>query len=169
MSQSLTITKEVHFRPGRGSRKLLVEGPRPTAAEPIGRVPRVARLMALAIRLDRLLQAGELADYADIARLSHVTRARVTQIMTLLSLAPDIQERLLFLPRTRTGRDPIKEKMVRAIATVLDWRKQRRLWQTMHHGAVKTQKVEERSGKETIGPDCTRPPLRASGASTRAT
>src|SRR3712207_3152134 len=33
-----------------------------------------------------------------VARLGHVTRARVTQIMNLLNLAPDIQEAILFLP-----------------------------------------------------------------------
>jgi hypothetical protein len=45
-------------------------------------------------------------DYADLARLGHVTRARVTQIMNLLNLAPDIQEELVFLPKTIRGRDP---------------------------------------------------------------
>ena len=57
------------------------------------------------------------------------TRARVTQIMNLLQLAPDIQEEILSLPRTTQGRDPIRERMLRPIAAVLDWRKQRRMWQ----------------------------------------
>jgi len=73
------------------------------------------------------------ADYAEIARLGHVTRARVTQIMNLLHLAPDIQEEILFLPRTERGRDPIRERHVRPIAAELDWRKQRKMW-----GEVKT-------------------------------
>ena len=68
------------------------------------------------------------ADYADIARLGHVTRARVTQIMNLLNLAPDIQEEILFLPRTTQGRDPIPERHLRPIAAILDWCKQRNLW-----------------------------------------
>jgi hypothetical protein len=84
--------------------------------------------MALAIRMDDLVRRGEVADYADIARLGHVTRARVTQIMNLLCLAPDIQESILFLPRTDRGRDPMREHQVRPILTILDWRKQRRLW-----------------------------------------
>lgn len=84
--------------------------------------------MALAIRMERLVKSGEVADYADIARLGYVTRARVTQIMNLLCLAPDIQEEILFLPLTETGRDPIREHMVRPIVTVLDWRKQRKMW-----------------------------------------
>ena len=46
-----------------------------------GRVPRVSRLLALALRLDRLVRVGEIADYATLARLGHVSRARVSQIL----------------------------------------------------------------------------------------
>jgi hypothetical protein len=92
------------------------------------RVPRVSRMMALAIRMDSLVREGVIADYADIARLGHVSRARVTQIMNLLQLAPDIQEAILFLPEVTEGRDPIRERAVRSIAAVRDWRKQRKLW-----------------------------------------
>ena len=81
--------------------------------------------------VDRLIKADEIADQAEIARLGQVSRARVTQIMNLLLLAPDIQEEILFLPRTFAGRDPIREIMVRPIAGVLDWRKQRRLWKQL--------------------------------------
>jgi len=83
--------------------------------------------MALAIRFDGLLRRGEVSDYADLARLGHVTRARVTQIMNLLNLAPEIQESLLFLPPIEAGRDPIKEWQVRPIAAEPDWRRQRRM------------------------------------------
>ncbi len=72
--------------------------------------------------------APTLTDQAEIARLGNVTRARVTQIMNLLHLAPDIQEALLFLPLTIKGRDPIREKHLRPIAAEPDWRKRRRLW-----------------------------------------
>ncbi len=48
--------------------------------------------------------------------------------MNLLLLAPDIQEALLFLPRTVKGRDPIRESHVRPIAAIHDWRKQRECW-----------------------------------------
>jgi hypothetical protein len=125
----MTITRTIHFGERRGRRKVIVQGPAPApVAQPCGRVPRLARLMALAIRLDGLVRNGEVADYADIARLGHVTRARVTQIMNLLCLAPDIQEALLFLPRTVKGRDPIRETHIRPIAAEPDWRRQRRLW-----------------------------------------
>ena len=48
--------------------------------------------------------------------------------MNLLSLAPDIQEAIPFLPRTLKGRDPIRERHLRPIAAEPDGRKQRRLW-----------------------------------------
>jgi hypothetical protein len=57
-----------------------------------------------------------------------VTRPRVSQIMNLLQLAPDIQEDILFLPRTLCGRDPLQLRQLQPIAAVLDWRKQRQLW-----------------------------------------
>jgi hypothetical protein len=127
----MLIECQVHFEIGRKTRKTLKVGDAPpdpqTLVEP-GRVPRVSRLMALAIRLDRLLREGVARDYADLARLGGVTRARLTQIMNLLLLAPDIQEELLFLPRTTHGRDHITEPRLRAIASLPDWRKQRRLW-----------------------------------------
>src|SRR5437762_12025574 len=73
-----------------------------------GRVPRVSRLMALAMRFDDLIRSGQVTGYAELARLGHVTRARLSQIASLLGLAPDIQEAILFLPRTLRGRYPIQ-------------------------------------------------------------
>ncbi len=96
-----------------------------------GNMPRISRLMALAIRFAGLIQNSEVSDYADLARLGYVTRARITQIMSLLNLAPDIQEEILFLPRTTTGRDPIMEKDVRPVAAVPHWHRQRRMWEKL--------------------------------------
>lgn len=130
----LTTEYKVHFEVGRKTRKQLTEGAAPPAQETLvepGTVPRVSRLMALAIRLERLLRDGVARDYADLARLGGVTRARLTQIMNMLLLAPDIQEELLFLPRTIAGRHPVTEHDMRRIAAVPDWRKQRRLWKSL--------------------------------------
>jgi hypothetical protein len=130
---TLTVRSAVHFNQTTHGRKRMVMGKAPAPAPvPSGRVPRVSRLMALAIRFDDLLARGEVRDYADIARLGHVTRARVTQIMNLLNLAPDIQEAILHLPRTEYGRDRVRELQVRAIAAVNDWAEQRQLWNRIH-------------------------------------
>jgi hypothetical protein len=75
-----------------------------------------------------LISAGDVHHYADLARLGHVTRARLTQIMNLLNLAPDIQEEILFWPAVTEGSDPIRERQLRPIMATLDWNKQRRAW-----------------------------------------
>ena len=123
---SIRIESKVHFKSGRRSKKQLRTGVQPAPAQ--GRVPRVARLMALAIRFEHLVADGVVADYAELSRLGHVTRARMTQIMNLLHLAPDIQEAILFLPRVDTGRDPITERELRPLVALPDWRKQRKCW-----------------------------------------
>ena len=127
MMSGLTITKEVHFHRKHRGRKVLEEGAA-VKTPVLGSVPRISRLMALAIHLDELVRRGEIADYADLARLAHVGRARISQIMSLLHLAPDIQHEILNLPRSNGGRDPIREKMIRPIANIPDWRKQRTMW-----------------------------------------
>ena len=135
MTRGLTITKQVHFRHGRGSRKVLKEGEAPKAGL-LERVPRLSRLMALAIHMKELVDKGEVADYAELARLAHVSRARITQIMNLLHLASDIQAEILFLPRTYGGRAPIRERMVRPIAAIIDWRKQRKMWREVRPSSL---------------------------------
>ena len=133
----LKIECDVHFdRRGRGSRKVLETGPKPFRPAEPGRVPRVARLMALAIRCDGLIRDGAIENYTEIARLGHVTRARVSQIMNLLNLAPDIQEEILHLPRTETGRAPIILADLQPIASTPDWRKQRPLWRELTEGRL---------------------------------
>ena len=131
MTTTLTVELPVHFqRCGHGSRKQMRSGVEMPPLPP-GRVPRVARLMALALRLDELVRTGQVASYSELASLGQVTRARVSQIMSLLHLAPDIQEALLFLPHTPRGRDPIILADLMPIAAALDWRKQRRLWRQL--------------------------------------
>jgi hypothetical protein len=71
-----------------------------------GRVPRVSRLMALAIKLEGQLGGGQLPHAAAVARLGKISRARMSQILGLRNLAPSIQEKLLFLPQVRAGGDP---------------------------------------------------------------
>ena len=87
--------------------------------------------MALAIRFDQLSRDGVVADQAELARLGHVTRARLTQIMNLLALAPDIQEAILFLASPPNGRERISERDLRPIAAIPIWNKQRHVWR--HH------------------------------------
>jgi hypothetical protein len=88
----------------------------------------VTQVLALAIQFEDMLQRGEAKDYADLARLGGLCRERVSQIMRLVYLAPDIQVELLYLPPTPTGRYPISEPVVRKIANLLSWTSQREHW-----------------------------------------
>lgn len=133
MSGGLTVEFKIDFGRGRsGKREARIgEVPDPNAL-PKGSVPRVAKLMALAIRCEELVRSGEVADYAELARLGHITRARMTQITNLLNLAPDIQEEILFLSLTARGRDPIGERNLRPICAASNWNEQRRLWHKLN-------------------------------------
>jgi hypothetical protein len=127
----LIINARVQFRrPRREPQTTPSADPAAQPSEPPAptRLPRITKLMALAIRLEQQVQEGTIRDYAEIARVGHVSRARITQILTLLQLAPDLQETLLFLPRVASGKDPITERDLRPIAATADWTQQRVLW-----------------------------------------
>ena len=91
------------------------------------RIPRISRLMALAIKFQEMVDRGEVRDYADLARLGYVTRARITQIMNLLNLAPDIQEEILNLAAS-VENTTIAERQVRSITKIVPWTTQRKAW-----------------------------------------
>ena len=130
-TREFMIERHINFERGTRGRKQLTQKPDRNDPPPSPRVPRVSRLMALAIHLDEQLCRGELRDYAQIARLGQVSRARITQIMSLLNLAPDIQEAILYIPPVEQGRDPIRELILRPIAAEPDWARQGRMWRRL--------------------------------------
>lgn len=93
-----------------------------TAGHPISRI---ARLLALAIKFEGMVRQEKIRNYAEVASLGRVTRARMTQIMKLLHLAPDIQEQILFLPPIKA----LNERNLRSIVSRVDWDEQRRRFQ----------------------------------------
>lgn len=112
----------------------MIEGEPPVDPKPpTGRLPRITRYMALAIYYEDLIRSGHVHDYAEIASLGHVTRARATQIMNLRLLAPDIQEQLLSLGRIVEGRDSLCLRVFQSIALQSDWRHQRKMWKSIEH------------------------------------
>ena len=133
MTAPLTIECTVHCRrQGHGSAKELATAAPPAAPAVVpGRVPRLARLMALAIRFDGLIRAGHIRHQAELARLGHVSRARIAQILSLLHLAPDLQEAVLFLPRVQRGRASVILAKLLPIAAIPDWKEQRRRWRAL--------------------------------------
>ena len=120
----------VSFSKVQHGRRQIASSKRPSRPKPIGRVPRVARMLALAHHFDRLITQGVVKDYADIARLTQLSRARMTQIMTLKFLAPEIQEEIAWLPNSH-GKDRVLEKDVRRVAMVVDWDEQVQYWQRL--------------------------------------
>jgi hypothetical protein len=96
------------------------------------RIPRITRLMALAIKFQEMVDRGDVRDYADLARLGYVTRARLTQIMNLALLAPGLQEELLFA----TEATEITERLLRQIITLVDWGEQRSRWNTQNQNPI---------------------------------
>jgi len=93
------------------------------------KIPRLTRLMALAIKFQDMIDRGEVKDYAEIAELGYVTRARVTQIMNLTLLAPDIQEEII-QGSEQTGTHA-HERVLRRIARHPGWKDQRRGWEAL--------------------------------------
>ena len=127
---------------GKGAKKQFVEGKSKVSESdvPTGRVPRISRFMALAIHYENLIREGHVSDFAELARLGHVTRARVTQIMNLRLLAPDIQEQLLFLPLTQKGSDQLHLLQLQRVTAEFTWVQQRILWES--NGFRKVAKYE---------------------------
>lgn len=91
-------------------------------------IPRLSRQMALAIGLQQLVASGASRDYADLARLGYVSRARMSQIMNLLNLAPDIQEEILDLRAEDYDVRRMSERHLRPLAAMVEWGRQRQWW-----------------------------------------
>ena len=104
---------------------------------PAGRLPRITRLLALAVRFEDLLRNGTARDYAELARLGGVSRARMTQIMNLRRLAPALQERILWLPASASAAGAVTERVVRRLTQCLDWREQIKMFERLCNGRVR--------------------------------
>ena len=130
MNDTLSVDFQFSIKPqGRGARKKMVEKKGPSVeTKPLERIPRIARYMALAIHFEGLIKKGVVTDFADLTRLGHVTRARVTQIMNLRLLAPEIQEDILLQVGKNVMRDQIGLKELQEISMYPSWSKQRSAW-----------------------------------------
>jgi hypothetical protein len=103
-------------------------GPTAPAAEAAtkqGRLPRITQVLAMALQFQEMIDRGEIRRHADLARLGCVSRERISQMMVLTWLAPDIQEAILRLPQMPGGRFPVNEGMLRKVARLPLWEDQR--------------------------------------------
>jgi len=117
------------FRARNGSDVVFSQEPPPAPPDPVHRPARVARMLALAHRLQRSIRRGEYVDRADLARQFGITRARVTQLLNLTLLAPDIQEAVLKLEAV-DGAQPTSERALRGVVAAVEWAEQRRRWRS---------------------------------------
>ena len=92
------------------------------------KTPRVVELLRKAIEWQALLETGKVASQADIARREGITRGRVTQVMGMLRLAPEIREKILTMPDT-THQPLITERVLRPIGTITEYSGQIREFQ----------------------------------------
>jgi hypothetical protein len=75
-----------------------------------------------------LLDTGVVRTEMELAELTRLPTARITQIMNLLVLAPDIQEEILFIPLVTKGLAPVTERDLRSLVKTLVWSEQRERW-----------------------------------------
>ena len=101
----------------------------PEHSVPPDRPSRVACLLGLAHRCDQLIQSGAIRDYAELGRVSHVSRARITQIMNLLTLAPEIQEFLLTADSMNGPTRQVTERDLRQVVREVRWDRQVSIFQ----------------------------------------
>ena len=107
-------------RTQRGHGKTFVEGPPSPPLEPVRRPARVAVMLALAHKIQDAIDRGVVRDRAEVARRLGFTRARITQIMDLTLLAPDLQEQILFAEAV-DGIEPMTERVLRVITHHVLW------------------------------------------------
>jgi len=116
---SNTFTRERH-------RAVAFTEPR-AAHSPSRRPAAVARLLAFAHHVQRSIDAGQFTDQADVAARFKLTRARLSQLLALTFLAPDIQEAVLSL-KAVDGVEPLRERALRPVARHTRWDLQRAEW-----------------------------------------
>lgn len=118
------------FRTNTGSGVMFSDEPPPPPPEPVRRPARVARMLALAHLLQRAIDIGEYENRAELSRRFGITRARVTQLLNLTTLAPDIQNRVLNLEAV-DGLEPTSERALRGVSWAVDWEEQRGHWERL--------------------------------------
>ena len=114
-------------RTQRGHGKTFVEGPPSPPPAPVRRPARVAVMLALSHKIQDAIDRGVVRDRAEVARRLGLTRARVTQMMDLTLLAPDLQEQILFAEAV-DGIEPFHERVLRKFSRRSAWTAQRDGW-----------------------------------------
>ena len=129
----LATTVAVRFRTARRRPQ-----PPQAAREPRLNMP-IARRLALAHRIEAMVQRGAFDGYADAARRMGLTPARVTQIVDLVLLAPDIQAAVLL------GLVEPRDRHLRAVGRHALWTDQRRVFASLFPNVLKEDLTDDRN------------------------
>jgi len=121
---SASIKMDIHFAPGQFGHRVLKKGRQPVHSKST-RLPRITRLMALAVKYENLLREGLVHTHGELAELAGADRSQISFIVRLRLLAPDIQEWLLNLPETDKSKDPLNWRQMRRLAGIVSWECQR--------------------------------------------
>ncbi len=109
----VTCVERRHARPNRSSDR---------------QPARVARMLALAHHIEAGLAAGRWPSASHAAGILGLSRNRLSQVIALINLAPDLQQQLLALEAV-DGREPTTERwLFESVVTLLEWSDQRRAW-----------------------------------------
>ena len=127
MGRVTQVKRKIAFQGEAHKRRAVAKAVREKARQS-GRIPRIAKLVALASRMQSMIESGQVDSYQQLAELGRISQPRMTRIISLLLLAPDIQEELLYLPEVIQGKAFIHERLLRPLTREIDWRVQRRMW-----------------------------------------
>ena len=131
----IKVKRKIAFQGEAHKRRDTANAVREKAAQS-GRIPRISKLVALASRMQSMIESGQVETFQQLAEIGRISQPRMTQIMSLLNLAPDIQEELLYLPEVMQGKATIHEKLLRPLTTQVEWRVQRRMWGRIRRSLV---------------------------------
>jgi hypothetical protein len=120
----------VAFEPASRARARQRGRPAPSEVYPA----RVARQLALAYALQERIQSGEFGNQAALARGLGFSRERISKIMDLLNLAPDIQEEILFLECAPGGQPAAEADLHKLVLKTTVWEEQRACWASLQVG-----------------------------------
>ena len=126
----ITVEFECHFRQKNGRKKVCKEQSvhNAKASKSTHHIPQTARFLAMAHYYQSLIDGEQVKDYAEIARLTGISRARISQIISLTFLAPEIQQEILFMTQKKPFPKHVKERNLRKILRTPIWEKQKEIW-----------------------------------------
>ena len=132
-SPGATMVEGALHRIRQGKKKRFASAPTPS---PGRRPSRIAVTLAFAQQIARAIARREMMDQAEAARRYGLTRARLSQILDLTHLAPDLQEEILFLEAVGVHQ-PLGDRSLRPVLRHQLWADQRAAYRRLSFRSVR--------------------------------